>query len=115
MNPTCRNTAAPSTGRRWSRVLLCGPIAFVLSVALMAASSVWLPKGAAGIDNLVVPVVLFPAIWATLFFYTLLDRRLARAWLVALLLSVVSAMSIAPQFLGDDPENPPTVPMENAS
>ena len=47
----------------------------------------WLPTGAAGVDHLVLPLVLLPAIWAALFFHALLDRSLARVALVALALA----------------------------
>lgn len=70
--------AAPRL-RAWIRGLLAGPIAFIASWVLMAGAALYLPKGAAGIDNLVFPVVLFPLIWALLFLYSLTDPRLLRA------------------------------------
>lgn len=69
----------------WSRIILCGPVVFVVSVVVLAAMGVWYPAGRAGIDNLVVPLIIYPLIWAALFFYALLDRRLARAWLIVVL------------------------------
>ena len=61
---------------RW---LLCGPVSFVAATALMAALPVILPPGPAGIDNLVFPIVLFPGLWAAVFFYTCLECNLLRA------------------------------------
>lgn len=68
--------------RAWTRGVLAGPLAFVASWILMAGAALYLPEGAAGIDNLVFPVVLFPLIWAVLFLYALLDRHLLRAYVV---------------------------------
>lgn len=86
--------------RQWSRGMLAGPVAFVAAAAVMAGGALWVPRGAARIDNIVLPIVLFPAIWAALFFYTCLDRRLARAWWVVLGLLVVNAVAIARSFGG---------------
>jgi len=64
----------------------------------MAGGALWVPKGAASIDNIVLPIVLFPAIWAALFFYTALDRKLWRAWAITLSLLAVNATFIALKF-----------------
>lgn len=90
----------PSTARRWARGLLAGPVAFVASAVVMAGGALWLPKGAASIDNIVLPIVLFPAIWAAFFFYTSLDRNLLRAWLVTLGLLGINGGMIALEFVG---------------
>lgn len=80
----------PAVRRRfWSRFALAGPVVFLCAALVMCGGALWLPKGAAQIDNLVMPIVLFPAIWAGLFFYAYLDRRLARAWAVIGGLSLV--------------------------
>lgn len=91
---------APSSARRWSRGLLAGPVAFIAAAVVMAGGALWVPKGAASIDNIVLPIVLFPAIWAALFFYTSLDRNLLRAWLVTLGLLVINGGMIALEFVG---------------
>jgi hypothetical protein len=97
MSTTAEQVTSP--GRRWSRGILAGPITFVTSVAVMAGCALWVPKGVASINNIVLPVVLFPAIWAALFFYACLDRRLLRAWLITLALLVANALLIAWQFI----------------
>jgi hypothetical protein len=76
-------------------VLLAGPLAFLCAALVMTGSSLWLPKGAGQIDNLVLPVVLFPAIWATIFFYAVLDRRLLRAFACVGALSLLHAALLA--------------------
>ncbi|MEM9617954.1 MAG: hypothetical protein AAF936_08345 [Pseudomonadota bacterium] len=56
----------------------------------MAAMPVWFPRGAAGIDHVAFPLVLFPAFWAIAFFYALLTERLARASLFVLVLTLIN-------------------------
>ncbi|MGQ0696655.1 MAG: hypothetical protein ACT4PZ_00290 [Panacagrimonas sp.] len=92
--------ALRTRGRFWSRGLLAGPVAFVASAIVMAGGALWIPTGAANIDNIVLPIVLFPAIWAALFFYTCLDRNLVRAWLVTLALLLLHAGMIGLEFAG---------------
>lgn len=68
------------------RILLAGPLVFLAAIMVMAGAAVWLPPGTAQINNIVIPLVLFPAIWVALFFYACLDQRLKRAyWLLGLL------------------------------
>jgi hypothetical protein len=57
----------------------------------MAGMTAWLPAGAAGIDNLVLPLLMLPLTWAALFFHACLDRNLRRVAIVALALFVVHA------------------------
>ncbi|MEM7508377.1 MAG: hypothetical protein AAF415_16715 [Pseudomonadota bacterium] len=64
---------------RW---ILAGPATLIAALLSMATMPQWLPEGSAGIDHLAFPIVLFPAIWAVLFFYACLDMRLTRATLV---------------------------------
>lgn len=81
--------------RALSRGLLAGPAVFVTAAAVMAGGALWLPSGRAQIDHIVLPVVLFPAIWALLFFYASLDRQLLRAWLLVGAVLVIHAGAIA--------------------
>lgn len=85
--------------QRWTRIALAGPGAVIVSLVVMAGMALWLPGGAAGIDNLVLPLVLVPLMWAGLFFHACLDRRLGRVALVALLLLAGHAALIAHTFL----------------
>ena len=49
----------------------------------MAASAVWMPPGAAGVDNIVLPLVLFPVFWSVLFFHGCLTHHVNRGlWVV---------------------------------
>lgn len=86
---------APSRRRFWLRFVLAGPVVFIAAALLMCGAALYLPKGPAQIDNLVAPVVFFPAIWAALFFYAMLDRRLGRAYAVVAALSLAHAGLLA--------------------
>ncbi|WP_372778930.1 hypothetical protein [Litorivivens sp.] len=70
---------------RWPRIFLVGPLVFLSTFLTVCGASVYLPAGPARIDNVAIPLVLFPAIWALLFFYSYLDSRLIRAYTVVLL------------------------------
>lgn len=85
--------------QRWLRFLLAGPGAIVVALVVMAGMALWLPGGAAGIDNLVLPLVLVPLIWAALFFHACLDRKLVRVAIVAGGLLLVHGALIAHKFL----------------
>lgn len=85
--------------RRWARFLLAGPGAILVTLTLLAGMPLWLPGGAAGIDNLAFPLVLAPLIWALLFFHACLDRSVARIALVAGALFLVHGAMVASRFV----------------
>lgn len=85
--------------RRWIRIAFAGPGAVLIALVVMAGMALWLPGGAAGIDNLVLPLLLAPLIWAGLFFHACLDRSLARVAIIALGLLLVHSALIAHRFL----------------
>jgi hypothetical protein len=85
--------------RKWTRIGFAGPGAVIVALVVMAGMALWLPGGAAGIDNLVLPLVLVPLIWAALFFHACLDARLGRVALVALGLFTIHAGLVAHKFL----------------
>ncbi|MCP1469430.1 hypothetical protein J3E64_001105 [Sphingobium sp. OAS761] len=86
------------TSRRWVRIAFAGPGAVLIALVVMAGMTLWLPAGKAGIDNLVLPLVLAPLIWAGLFFHACLDRRLGRVAIVAMVLLLVHSGLIANRF-----------------
>jgi len=85
--------------RKWLRIGLAGPGAVIVAVVTMAGMALWLPAGAANIDNIVLPLVLFPLIWAALFFHACLDRRLGRVALVAIGLFALHAGLVTQKFI----------------
>ncbi|MEQ9138661.1 MAG: hypothetical protein RLO51_25810 [Thalassobaculum sp.] len=78
-----------------ARWLLAGPGALLAAVLVMAAMPVWLPAGAAGVDNLVYPIVLAPLIWTVVFVYALLENSLPRATAVLTGLFLVDGILVA--------------------
>lgn len=89
--------------QRWrmiARVALAGPLALISSTCVWLAMPLWYPPGAADIDNLVVPILIFPLIWSALFFHACLDSRLLRVAAVSLLSAGLSAAMIALKFAG---------------
>jgi hypothetical protein len=84
---------------KWVRILLAGPIAVVTALVVMAGMMLWLPGGTAGIDNLVLPLVLLPLIWAALFFHACLDCSLPRVAAIALGLLAIHGGLITSRLL----------------
>jgi hypothetical protein len=82
--------------------MLAGPGAIIVALVTMAGMTRWIPGGAAGIDNVVLPILLVPLIWAVLFFYACLDPKISRVAIVtgALLLSHGALVGAA--FAGGD-------------
>ncbi len=85
------------TGVRW---LLAGPLALVSAIAVLAAMPLWIPSGAAGIDNLVLPLVLFPLIWSLSFFYAVLEENLIRGGFVLTLVIASNGLMAVLAILG---------------
>ncbi|QWT16156.1 hypothetical protein [Sphingobium xenophagum] len=88
-----------ATTRRWIRIAFAGPGAVLIALIMMAGMALWLPGGAAGIDNLVLPLILAPLIWAGLFFHACLDSRLWRVAIVALGMLLIHSALIADKYL----------------
>ena len=65
-----------------TRWLLAGPVAILATLATMAAMPLWIPPGAAGLNDIALPILLTPLIWAAPFFYACLAENLPRAALV---------------------------------
>src|SRR3546814_14610533 len=64
----------------WLRLLLAGPVVLACATLVMAGGAIWLPTGAAQIDNLLLPIMLFPSLWASMFFYACLPPTLGLAY-----------------------------------
>jgi 4-amino-4-deoxy-L-arabinose transferase-like glycosyltransferase len=63
---------------------LAGPLAFVVSVVVMLGMAVWFPPGIGMINNIIMPLVLFPLLWAVCFFYAYMSSSLKRVGMVFL-------------------------------
>ena len=84
----------------WWRVALAGPWTLVASVVVMASLATWVPPGAGRVDNIAIPLVLFPLIWAVLFFHASLTRRLWHAAAVSVALTAACGLLLGAHFLG---------------
>ena len=62
-----------------ARWLLAGPGAIVLGLVTMCAMAIWMPAGGAGVNNIAIPIILTPLLWAVPFFYAALEPNLERA------------------------------------
>jgi hypothetical protein len=82
------------------RGVLAGPLALLAACLLMAGGALWIPVGRAQVNNLVLPVVLFPLLWTALFLYACLDTRLTRAYLVIGAVALSNALLLAWHFFG---------------
>ena len=65
-----------------ARWLLAGPGALLASLATMIAMPLWLPAGAAGVNDVAFPILLTPLLWAVPFFYACLEEDLVARRLV---------------------------------
>lgn len=61
-----------------TRWLLAGPGAVAAALAFMCAMPVWLPAGAAGVNDIAYPLVLAPLFWAVAFTYACIEENLPR-------------------------------------
>ena len=84
------------SGRFW----LAGPVAFILAILVMLGMATWFPGGAAGLNNVVLPLVAFPLIWAVIFFYAYLDRNTKRVALAFSCIALVHAVLLITHFTG---------------
>ena len=91
--------------RKWIRIGFAGPGAVIIALVVMAGMTLWLPGGAAGVDNLVIPLVLVPLLWAMLFFHACLDSSLGRIAIIALGLFTVHAGLLAHNLLFTTPSS----------
>lgn len=92
---------APLVGKRGLvlRWVLALPVALVASLLVMGALPHVMPEGSAGVDHLVIPVMLFPGIWGGLVFYVVWTERLGRASMVMASVMVLSLAAIGTGFL----------------
>ena len=84
MSAVARARAAIQARPTLTRWLLAGPGAVILGLVTMCAMAVWMPAGSAGVNNIAIPIILTPLLWAVPFFYATLEPNLERATAVFL-------------------------------
>ena len=67
-----------SNKKTWLRWIFAGPLTLALATLFMMGMAVWLPAGVAGVNNIVVPIALFPLIWVVVFFYACVEPKMSR-------------------------------------
>lgn len=82
------------TLRRWLRGVLIGPLALLAACLSMAGGALWIPPGAAKVNNFALPIILFPVLWTALFLYACLDRKIGRAYAAMGILCAFNALLI---------------------
>ncbi|MEM9139527.1 MAG: hypothetical protein AAGB15_06815 [Pseudomonadota bacterium] len=98
-------SAVSGIGRRISarpllvRWILAGPVALILAILAMASMPFWFPGGAAGIDHIVFPIVLFPLIWTATVVYPCIDDNVPRAVLTMTGLCLLCGGLVASAFM----------------
>ena len=83
----------------WPRALLAGPWSLLAALITMAAMATWIPEGTARVDNLLLPLLLFPLIWAVFFFAACLDANLKRATLISFGVTALNLALLARHLL----------------
>lgn len=86
--------------RTITRWVLAGPITLIAAIMAMAATPLWLPAGQSGVDNIVLPLVLFPAYWALFFMVSILANSVYRATAAVIAISAVHGYLIFTAFSG---------------
>lgn len=82
------------------RVILAGPLALLTSLAVLAAMPVWFPSGAAGVDHLILPMILFPGLWGILFFYSVLSNNLIHIGIALVIIALTNSAAAIAAALG---------------
>ena len=73
--------------------------AFALAVLMVAGATKWFPEGRAGIDHIIVPIILFPLVWIALAVFLYATPRRARAWTIVGAVAVAHVGLVAYGFL----------------
>ena len=94
---TVQETVPPSTSaaRRWARAILAGPLVLLCSLGIMGGANLWLPPGEGGVNDIVLPILLYPAVWTVLFFYACFERRIGRGYAIVGGLAALHAIALA--------------------
>lgn len=86
------------TKQKVARWVFAGPVSFVNAILVMMGMAVWFPEGTAEVDNVVLPLLVFPLLVVSIFLYAVLDRKLFRMVGVMLALLVLHGVILAWHF-----------------
>lgn len=95
MQPLSRTEWTKAPVRKWqgiaqrisarpvlTRWILAGPVTIIAAILIMAGMAFWIPAGEAKLNNIAIPIIILPIIWALCFFYACLEENLPRAVLI---------------------------------
>lgn len=86
--------------RRVIRWVLAGPVAVIIAAIALMGMPIYIPAGPGGVDNLIIPLLMLPIVWAMLFFHAVLDSSLSRVAVVGALVAGVNLTLLAARFWG---------------
>lgn len=86
--------------RSFARVLMAGPLVLIVTLLVFLAMPLWFPPGIANLNNFVMPVFLFPILWVSFFIYACLERKLFRALLSLMGLTIINGGLLYLKFTG---------------
>ena len=78
-----------------TRWFLAGPGALLAALATLMAMPLWVPPGAAGVNDIAFPIILTPLLWAVPFFYATLEPNLERATAVFVAATLAQGLMLA--------------------
>ncbi|MEM9329923.1 MAG: hypothetical protein AAGA53_01280 [Pseudomonadota bacterium] len=82
-----------------TRWILAGPITIIASIVIMAGMAFWIPAGEAKLNNIAIPIIVLPIIWAFCFFYVCIEENLPRAVLIMTAIIVSHIMLVTSAFM----------------
>ncbi|MEO0325507.1 MAG: hypothetical protein AAF447_21295 [Myxococcota bacterium] len=65
-------------------------VSLVYALLLSVGATLWLPRGAGGVDHILYPVIMVPLVWLAVLLWLLGTRKRGRAFAMASLLSALS-------------------------
>lgn len=97
--------SAPGLSKRYAFATLSS--ALFVAVIIIAGMTLYLPKGAAGIDQIAIPVVLFPLVWVTVALTLFGAKNRKRAWAIVGVVFAVHFAGVVYKFATTERPAPP--------
>ena len=94
--------ATVDTGRpkvSWKRALGFLVLAFVFAVIVTAGGSLYLPQGPAKVDQIAIPIIVFPGVWIARGIALFVAKHRRRVWLIVGGLTAAHVVTITVHML----------------
>lgn len=82
-----------------ARAIVALASAFIFAVIVVAGATQWVPQGAAKIDQIAIPVILFPVVWIVFGLMLFAAQRRLRIWAIVGSITAVHLFLAATSFL----------------